>query len=453
MGESGGGSGGGNAAAARRSERLQHGAIPANFGCASVHAGRFCDHVPVWRGLLMRRGAKGTERLPGVRVLVTRPASAAVRLADAFVAEGAVVHRVPALAIAPVEDRGSVERLRRRLPDVCAIVFTSVNAVEGFFGAAPGATPGRPSASDTTLGWLPTPDAASDRLPSLDAASDRLPSLDAASDRLPSLDATPDAASDRLPTPDTTPDRLPASDEASTRLPAAVLAVGPATAEALRARGVVDVRIPPGRFDSEGLLACAPLEAGRVAGRLVAVIKGEGGRDLLGKELVRRGAEVVEANVYRRRPPERLAERLEAVRESIDLVTVTSAEALENLVGAAPWIASWLSDRMLVTVSERVAGIARAHRLPRVFVAAGADAASIVDAAARAVADSGEAGTGEVEPGEVGVGEAGTGEVEPDEAEPGEVSTGEAGTDSATDIDPGRCGLDSGFGRPGSGAA
>ncbi len=418
MGESGGGSGGGNAAAARRSERLLHGAIPANFGCASVHAGRFCDHVPVWRGLLMRRGAKGTERLPGVRVLVTRPASAAARLADAFVAEGAVVHRVPALAIAPVEDRGSVERLRRRLPDVCAIVFTSVNAVEGFFGAAPGATPDRPSASDTTLGWLPTPDAASDRLPS--------------------LDAMPDAASDCLPTPDTTPDRLPASDEASTRLPAAVLAVGPATAEALRARGVVDVRIPPGRFDSEGLLACAPLEAGRVAGRLVAVIKGEGGRDLLGKELVRRGAEVIEANVYRRRPPERLAERLEAVRESIDLVIVTSAEALGNLVGAAPWTASWLSDRMLVTVSERVAGIARAHHLSRVFVAAGADAASIVDAAARAVADSGEAGTGEVEPGEV---------------EPGEVSTGEAGTDSATDIDPGRCGLDSGFGRPGSGAA
>ena len=131
-----------------------------------------------------------------------------------------------------------------------------------------------------------------------------------------------------------------------------------------------------------------------MVGRVVAVVKGEGGRDLLGKELVRRGAGVVEANVYRRRAPERLAEMLEAVRESVDIVTVTSAEALENLAAAAPWTASWLSDRMLVTVSERVAGIARARNLSRVAVAAGADAASIVDAAVRAVAEVPGCGAG-----------------------------------------------------------
>ena len=258
--------------------------------------------------------AKGTERLHGVRVLVTRPEPAAARLADAFAAEGAVVHRVPALAIAPVKDTESAERLRHRLADISVIVFTSVNAVEGFFGVVPGAAPDR--------------------------------------------------------------------------LPAAVLAVGPATAEALRDRGVAGVRAPRGRFDSEGLLSCTQLEARRVNGRLIAVVKGEGGRDLLGKELVRRGAEVVEANVYRRRAPQRLAEMLVAVRESVDIVTVTSAEALENVAGAAPWTASWLSERMLVTVSERVAGIARARNLSRVSVAAGPDAASIVDAAVRAVAGS-----------------------------------------------------------------
>ena len=255
-----------------------------------------------------------TGRLRGVRVLVTRPEPAAARLADAFSDAGAVVHRVPALAIAPVEDTNSAERLGDRLPDISVIVFTSVNAVEGFFGLVPGATPDR--------------------------------------------------------------------------LPAAVLAVGPATAAALRARAVAGVHTPRGRFDSEGLLSCAQLGARRVDGRLVAVVKGEGGRDLLAKELVRRGAEVVVANVYRRRAPERLAERLAAVREAVDIVTVTSAEALENLAGADPWTASWLSDRMLVVVSERVAGIARARSLSRVSVAAGPDAASIVDAAVRAVAES-----------------------------------------------------------------
>ena len=262
--------------------------------------------------------AKGRERLHGVRVLVTRPAPAATRLADAFAAEGAVVHRVPALAIAPVEDTGSAERLRRRLTGVSVIVFTSVNAVEGLFALMP--------------------------------------------------DVVPD------------------------RMPAAVLAVGRATAEALRDRGVADVRTPHDRFDSEGLLACPELGARRVAGRIVAVVKGEGGRDLLGKALVRRGADVVEADVYRRRAPERLAGMLEAVRDSVDIVTATSAEAFGNLAGAAPWTAVWLSDRMLVAASERVAGIARARGLPRVAVAQGADAASIVDAAVRAVAGPRETG-------------------------------------------------------------
>ena len=253
-------------------------------------------------------------RLHGVRVLVTRPEPAAAQLADAFAAEGAVVHRVPALAIAPVEDTKSAERLGDRLADVSVVVFTSVNAVEGFFGLVPGAAPDR--------------------------------------------------------------------------LPAAVLAVGRATAEALRARGVAGVRTPRGRSDSEALLSCAQLGARKVDGRLVAVVKGEGGRDLLGKELARRGAEVVEADVYRRRAPQRLAEMLAAVRESVDIVIVTSVEALENLAGAAPWTASWLSDRMLVTVSERVAGVARARNLSRVSVAAGPDAASIVDTAVRAAAGS-----------------------------------------------------------------
>ena len=268
----------------------------------------------------MRREGERTGRLRGVRVLVTRPEPATARLADAFADAGAVVHRVPALAIAPVEDTDSAKRLDDRLADVSVIVFTSVNAVEGFFGLVP--------------------------------------------------DAAPD------------------------RLPASVLAVGRATAEALRSRGVAGVRTPRGGFDSEGLLSCARLGARQVVGRLVAVVKGEGGRNLLAKELARRGAEVVEANVYRRRAPERLAEMLEAVRESVDVVTVTSAEALENLAGAAPWTASWLSDRTLVTVSERIAGVARARNLSRVAVAAGADAAPIVDAAVRAVAEVSGDGTG-----------------------------------------------------------
>ena len=253
----------------------------------------------------------GEGRLRGVRVLVTRPESAAERLADAFAAEDAVAIRVPAIVIAPPADRGSAERLGARLADVAVAVFTSANAVDGFFEFV----------------------------------------------------AIRDGA----------------------RLPPVVLAVGPATADALRSRVAVHVHTPSGRFDSEGLLACAELDARRVAGRLVALVKGEGGRNLLATELARRGAEVIEAAVYRRQAPRRLAEMLGDVRESIDIVTVTSAEALENLAGAASWTVPWLSRRIVVTASERVAGIARGLRLPRIVVAGGADPASMVEAAARTV--------------------------------------------------------------------
>lgn len=175
-------------------------------------------------------------------------------------------------------------------------------------------------------------------------------------------------------------------------LPPEVLAVGRATAGALRTCGVAGVHVPPGRSDSEGLLACPQLDARRVGGRLVAVVKGEGGRDLLTRELRRRGAEVIEADVYRRRAPERLAAKLDDVRDSIDVVTATSAGALDNLLGAAPWTASWLSCRIIVTASERVACIARARNLSRVAVAEGASNASIVEAAVRGVAGARGAG-------------------------------------------------------------
>ena len=252
-----------------------------------------------------------TGRLRGVRVLVTRPEAAAGRLAHAFAAEGADAVCVPALVIVPIEDRRSAERLQARLSEVSVAVFTSANAVDGFFDLMAG--------------------------------------------------------------------------EADGRMPPVVLAVGRATATALHARAVPGVGTPSRRFDSEGLLACPQLDARLVAGRPVAIVKGEGGRGRLARELVRRGAEVIEANVYRRLAPERLADMLAGVRDSIDIVTATSAEALENLLDAAPWTASWLADRALVTVSERIAAVARDRNLSRITVAEGADAASIVEATARVV--------------------------------------------------------------------
>jgi uroporphyrinogen-III synthase len=85
-----------------------------------------------------------------------------------------------------------------------------------------------------------------------------------------------------------------AVDRAAAHLPkgprAAIGAVGEATARALRTHGLEPSILPAGQWDSEGLLAAPALA--EVHGRRVLIVRGEGGRPLLGEQLAARGAEV-----------------------------------------------------------------------------------------------------------------------------------------------------------------
>jgi uroporphyrinogen-III synthase len=111
----------------------------------------------------------------------------------------------------------------------------------------------------------------------------------------------------------------------------AVFAPGPGTAEALAAAGVAGVRIPATTFDSEGLLELPELID--VRGKRVLVLRGEGGREYLADSLRARGAQVDAVACYRRAQPRSdvlgLAEAFDA--GAIDVVTITSSEALDNL--------------------------------------------------------------------------------------------------------------------------
>lgn len=136
-----------------------------------------------------------------------------------------------------------------------------------------------------------------------------------------------------------------------------LLAIGAATAAALEQASGRAVTRPNGAFDSETLLDRAALND--LQGRRVALLSGEGGRRVLRDTLSARGAAVDKIALYRRRwltlAPERLAEVIGAV----DVVIVTSGEALSHLADlvageANTTLRARLSECRLVAPSTRV---------------------------------------------------------------------------------------------------
>jgi uroporphyrinogen-III synthase len=108
-------------------------------------------------------------------------------------------------------------------------------------------------------------------------------------------------------------------------------APGPGSARELRRHTGAPVLVPARRYDSEGLLDLPHLQS--VAGQRVLILRGTGGRELLGDTLRARGAQVEYAECYRRAKPQAdPAPLLTAwARGEIAAVIVTSSEGLRNL--------------------------------------------------------------------------------------------------------------------------
>jgi uroporphyrinogen-III synthase len=118
-----------------------------------------------------------------------------------------------------------------------------------------------------------------------------------------------------------------------------VVAVGPATVQALAAAGVGPCLAPSGRFDSESLLALPELAPARVAGKKVLILRGNGGRELLGDTLAARGAQVLRIACYQRRGPDaggRAAFLAGLVEGCFDALLLSSSEALAHLLAGVP---------------------------------------------------------------------------------------------------------------------
>ncbi|MGH8646943.1 MAG: uroporphyrinogen-III synthase [Gammaproteobacteria bacterium] len=113
-----------------------------------------------------------------------------------------------------------------------------------------------------------------------------------------------------------------------------VFAVGRGTAGALEVLGVLHARYPLDDPSSEELLSLPELQETSVSGRRILIFRGEGGRELLAETLIKRGAQVEYAEVYRRAlapsDPAIVSRHWEQGR--LDLILVTSADGLRALV-------------------------------------------------------------------------------------------------------------------------
>jgi uroporphyrinogen-III synthase len=153
-------------------------------------------------------------------------------------------------------------------------------------------------------------------------------------------------------------------------------AVGQGTRRALLAHGLTQCLAPTQRFDSEALLDLPELAAGAVAGARILILRGDGGRELLGDSLRQRGAEVDLLSCYcRSGPPQDSAVLLDAWRAGrLSAISLSSSEGLRYLhAGLDSEGLGFLRATPLFVSHPRIADNARQMGLTRIILTAAGD--------------------------------------------------------------------------------
>jgi uroporphyrinogen-III synthase len=145
-------------------------------------------------------------------------------------------------------------------------------------------------------------------------------------------------------------------------------AVGPSTAAQL-ATFAIDAIVPP-EASSEALLSLPALA--RIEAQNILIIRGVGGREVLGAGLIGRGAKVDHLPVYVRTGVRlQEVERMTLVQEGPSVVMIYSAETLDALV--ANLDGASVEGMALVVPSARVGQLAKTHGFQEVVVASPAE--------------------------------------------------------------------------------
>lgn len=159
-----------------------------------------------------------------------------------------------------------------------------------------------------------------------------------------------------------------------------VIAVGPTTAEAARDQLGCEVIQPSSGMTSEDVLRLSQLQD--VNGKKVAIVRGQGGRELLADTLRERGAIVDYLEAYSRLPVDYAsADFCNRLQEAgVNVLTVSSGESLDRLTQLLADNTKMKQQLHLLVPSERVERQAEEAGYQRVHNASGADPLSFISA-------------------------------------------------------------------------
>lgn len=156
-------------------------------------------------------------------------------------------------------------------------------------------------------------------------------------------------------------------------------AVGAGTAQALHDAGYIAIH-PQQDWSTEGLLDMPEFKT--ISGKKIAIIRGEGGRELLADKLVERGASITEIIAYKRvLPTVDMNAYLQLLKQDkIDVIICSSFDGVQNLkklVGDKGWL--YLKNIPLIVVSERIKMLAHTVDFQTIWAANNASHAAILE--------------------------------------------------------------------------
>lgn len=158
------------------------------------------------------------------------------------------------------------------------------------------------------------------------------------------------------------------------------IAVGPTTAKSWQKNGIQHAKTPDSH-DSEGVLKL--LANVSVANKNIIILRGNGGRETMAEDLIKRTANVTYCEVYQRTVPSYEPALLinKWQQFAINSVIITSGEILGNLIKTIPYTAlPWILNLHFIVPSPRIAALAHELGIEHVTIARGASNNSLFNA-------------------------------------------------------------------------